>query len=80
MKIPGAVWTMALTVLPLMAVWLDTYFQGAIWAAPIGGLLLIAAKAIEAWPKSAQPLSAAGVDFSAPAEKPVSTARRFWMG
>lgn len=46
-KLPGVVWTVLLVALPSLAVWLEQFFPGAIWAAPIAGLLLIAAKVVE---------------------------------
>lgn len=45
-KLPGAVWSALLVALPLLSVWLEQYFSGAIWAAPIAGLLLIVAKVV----------------------------------
>ena len=46
-KIPGAFWTALLVGAPLLAAWLQQFFPGAVWAAPAGGLLLIAVKVIE---------------------------------
>ena len=45
-QLPGAVWSALLVALPLLSVWLSQYFPGAIWAAPVSGLLLIVAKVI----------------------------------
>ena len=36
-----------LVALPLLAVWLGDSFPGAVWVAPVAGLLLIAVKVIE---------------------------------
>ena len=47
MKIPGAVWSGLLVALPLLAVWLGDSFPGAVWVAPVAGLLLILVKVIE---------------------------------
>jgi len=46
-KMPGVVWTALLVGLPMLAVWLEQFFPGAIWAAPVAGLLLIIAKVVE---------------------------------
>jgi len=45
-KLPGVVWSALLVALPLLSVWLEQYFAGAIWAAPVAGLLLIIAKVV----------------------------------
>ena len=45
-QLPGAVWSGLLVALPLLSVWLSQYFENAIWAAPVAGLLLIVAKVI----------------------------------
>ena len=47
MRIPGVVWSGLLVALPLLAVWLGDSFPGAVWVAPVAGLLLIAVKVIE---------------------------------
>ena len=47
MKIPGVVWSALLVALPMLAVWLGDSFPGAVWVAPVAGLLLIAVKVIE---------------------------------
>jgi hypothetical protein len=46
-RLPGVVWSGLLVALPLLAAWLEQYFPGAIWAAPLAGLLLIVAKVVE---------------------------------
>ena len=46
MKLPGVVWSALLVALPLLAVWLGDSFPAAVWAAPVAGLLLIAAKVV----------------------------------
>jgi len=48
-KLPGTVWSGLLVALPLLAAWLEQYFPGAIWAAPIAGLLLIGAQVISVY-------------------------------
>jgi hypothetical protein len=47
MKVPGVVWSALLVALPLLAVWLGDSFPGAVWVAPVAGLLLIVVKVIE---------------------------------
>ena len=46
-KLPGIVWVALLIALPLLSEWLTQYFAWAAWAAPVAGLLLIAAKVLE---------------------------------
>jgi hypothetical protein len=46
-KIPGVVWSALLVALPLIAIWLGDSFPGAVWVAPVAGLLLIVVKVIE---------------------------------
>ena len=46
-KIPGAVWSGILVALALLPMWIGDSFPGAVWAAPVAGLLTIAAKVIE---------------------------------
>jgi hypothetical protein len=44
---PGIVWVVLLVALPMLSQWLEQYFAWAEWAAPLAGLLLIAAKVVE---------------------------------
>lgn len=78
-KFPGVVWTALLVALPLFAVWLEQYFSGAIWAAPIAGLLLIVAKVVEVLKDSAQePLVDAELEMAALAVE--REPRSLWWG
>lgn len=74
-RLPGIVWTVVLVALPLLAAWLEQYFGGAQWVAPIAGLLLIIAKLIEVGRASAQPPP--GVAAAA-APPPSRTSRALW--
>lgn len=65
-KLPGAVWSALLVALPLLSVWLEQYFSGAIWAAPIAGLLLIVAKVVGVVTGSEQPTPAVMPPAGAP--------------
>lgn len=47
MKIPAAFWSGVMVALALLPVWLGDSFPGAVWVAPVAGLLTIAAKVIE---------------------------------
>lgn len=83
-QLPGAVWSALLVALPLLSVWLEQYFSGAIWAAPVAGLLLIVAKIVGVVqgepPESALPPGAprpAG-DVRPVAPKPSKAARILW--
>ncbi len=82
MKIPGAVWSGILVALALLPVWLGDSFPGAVWAAPVAGLLTIAAKVIEVMVAGdKEQVMAPGVNMESMAsvEKP-SKARRFLLG
>lgn len=84
MKIPGAVWSGILVALALLPVWLGDSFPGAIWAAPVAGLLTIAAKVIEVMVAGdKEQVMAPGVNMesfsAAPAPQPSKT-RRFLLG
>ena len=47
MKIPAAFWSGVMVALALLPVWFSDSFPGAVWVAPVAGLLTIAAKVIE---------------------------------
>jgi hypothetical protein len=55
MQFPGVVWTSLLVALPLLAVWMQDSFPNAMWAVPVAGLMLIAAKVIQATRTPAPP-------------------------
>ena len=46
-KVPGVVWGGMMVALPLLSVWLETYFGAYAWTPAVAGLLLIAVKVIE---------------------------------
>lgn len=88
-KLPGTVWSGLLVALPLLAAWLEQYFPGAIWAAPVAGLLLIAAKVLTVAREPAAPSPAVMPAGSAPrpagdaapvGDKPHSRAARILWG
>lgn len=86
-KLPGTVWSGLLVALPLLAAWMEQYFPGAIWAAPVAGLLLIGAKVISVYMGSGEPTPPPGaprpagdvhfVPAKAP-EPPSRAARVLW--
>jgi hypothetical protein len=78
MKIPGVVWSGLLVALPLIAIWLGDSFPGAVWVAPVAGLLLIVVKVVEVvrMPAPAQPppgVSASDIDA-----EPSKASRILW--
>jgi hypothetical protein len=81
-KLPGVVWTVLLVALPSMAVWLEQFFPGAIWAAPIAGLLLIAAKVVEVLKADADASAPMGVDLASFESMPATKADvpSLWWG
>lgn len=44
---PGVVWSALMVALPLLSVWLETYFGQYGWAPAVAGLLLIIGKIVE---------------------------------
>ena len=77
MKIPGVVYSALLVALPLLAVWLGDSFPGAVWVAPVAGLLLIAVKVIEVI-RDAQPKDQLEIMMAAPEPEPSKTSRILW--
>ena len=79
MKIPGVVYSALLVALPLLAVWLGDSFPGAVWVAPVAGLLLIAVKVIEVI-RDAQPKDQLEIMMAAqePAPEPSKAQRILW--
>ncbi len=79
MKIPGAAWSGLLVALPLLAVWLGDSFPGAVWVAPVAGLLLIAVKVIEVV-RADQPKDQLEIMMTAqePAPEPSKASRILW--
>lgn len=75
MRVPGIVWTVALIALPLLAEYLTQYFSAAVWAVPVGALLLMIAKVIQE-ARAAQPPP--GV--AASAAPPTGRVRRMLVG
>ena len=53
-KFPGVVWGALMVALPLLSVWLETYFGQYGWAPAVAGLLLIIAKVVEVMQQPAQ--------------------------
>jgi len=47
LRIPGAVWGVAMVLLGLLAGYLTDYWGTTTWAAPVAGLLMVLAKTIE---------------------------------
>lgn len=81
MQIPGTVWTALLIALPMLAVWLNEFFPGAIWAAPVAGLLLIGAKVLEVVQAQAKPVLPPDIDAeSAPAPERESALSQILWG
>ena len=68
-----------LVALPLLAVWLGDSFSGAVWVAPVAGLLLIAVKVIEVV-RSDQPKDQLEIMMAAqePAPEPSKASRILW--
>ena len=77
MKIPGVVWSALLVALPMLAVWLGDSFPGAVWVAPVAGLLLIAVKVIEVI-RADMPKDQLEIMMAAPAPEPSKTQRILW--
>jgi len=77
MKIPGVVWSGLLVALPLLAVWLGDSFPGAVWVAPVAGLILIIVKVIEVV-RAGDP--AAGPQFESYSAPERSKAQRILWG
>lgn len=77
MRIPGVVWSGLLVALPLLAVWLGDSFPGAVWVAPVAGLLLIAVKVIEVV-RSDQPKDQLEIMMAAQEPEPSKTQRILW--
>ena len=46
-RLPGVVWSALMVALPLLSVWLETYFGAYAWAPAVAGLLLIIGKIVE---------------------------------
>jgi len=76
-RIPGVVWSGLLVALPLLAVWLGDSFPGAVWVAPVAGLLLIAVKVIEVV-RSDQPKDQLEIMMAAQEPEPSKTQRILW--
>ncbi len=77
MRIPGVVWSGLMVALPLLAVWLETYFGNYGWAPSLAGLLLIIVKTLEVTrPQHAPP---PGVNAALPPKRP-SRAREWLVG
>lgn len=70
---PGVVWGAVMVALPLLSVWLETYFGQYGWAPAVAGLLLIIAKVVEVMQ---QPQPAADVGARG-GERP---RRNLWWG
>lgn len=47
--VPGAVWSTVFIILSMLPLWLEQYFPGVIWVAPVAGLLAIALKVWEVY-------------------------------
>jgi hypothetical protein len=72
------VWSGLLVALPLLAVWLGDSFSGAVWVAPVAGLLLIAVKVIEVI-RAEQPKDQLEIMMAAqPAPEPSKVQRILW--
>jgi len=71
------VWSGLLVALPLLAVWLGDSFPGAVWVAPVAGLLLIAVKVIEVV-RSDQPKDQLEIMMAAQEPEPSKTQRILW--
>lgn len=76
--IPGVVWSALLVALPLLAVWLGDSFPGAVWVAPVAGLLLIVVKVIEVI-RSAPPTTLeVMMEAREPTPEPSKVSRILW--
>jgi hypothetical protein len=80
MKIPGVVWGGVMVALPLLAVWLETYFGAYGWAPALAGLLLIIAKVVEVMRSANAPQPPPGVDASFSPEPERSARQRLLWG
>lgn len=81
MKIPGALWGGIMVALPLLSVWIETYFGAYGWTPAVAGLLLIIVKTIEVYKPSVQaeaPMLEAYGQTALP--EPPSRARRWLVG
>ncbi len=76
-KIPGVVWSALLVALPLLAIWLGDSFPGAVWVAPVAGLILIVVKVIEVV-RSEVPAPPPGVAAADYPEAPSKASRILW--
>ena len=79
MKIPGVVWGGMMVALPLLSVWLETYFGAYAWTPAAAGLLLIAVKVIEVV-RADQPKDQLEIMMAAqePAPEPSKASRILW--
>ena len=78
-KVPGVVWGGMMVALPLLSVWLETYFGAYAWTPAVAGLLLIAVKVIEVV-RADQPKDQLEIMMAAqePAPEPSKTQRILW--
>ena len=76
-KVPGVVWGGMMVALPLLSVWLETYFGAYAWTPAVAGLLLIAVKVIEVI-RDAQPKDQLEIMMAAPEPEPSKTQRILW--
>lgn len=71
-KLPGVVWTVLLVVCAMLPMWLEQYFPGTVWAAPVAGLLLIVGKVVEVLQAGTDPALPVGVMGEQPSGKPAA--------
>ena len=76
-KVPGVVWSALLVALPLIAIWLGDSFPGAVWVAPVAGLILIVVKVIEVI-RTDTPMPPPGVAASDYAPERSKASRLMW--
>ena len=76
-KVPGVVWGGMMVALPLLSVWLETYFGAYAWTPAVAGLLLIAVKVIEVI-RDAQPKDQLEIMMAVQEPEPSKTQRILW--
>lgn len=76
-KVPGVVWGGMMVALPLLSVWLETYFGAYAWTPAVAGLLLIAVKVIEVI-RDSQPRDQLEIMMAAQEPEPSKTQRILW--
>lgn len=78
MKIPAAVWSGVMVALALLPVWFSDSFPGAVWVAPVAGLLAIFAKVIEVMRAQPPTTLEAMMEEREPKPEPSKASRIFW--